>query len=314
MASIKNAFVRAFSDAFRVAFDSKPLNSEEQSQWKAKLPYFSSSEYIYQARESLPRRKTFSSIVSTPGGLVRVSAAVDTKARVVNQILITGDFFSYPKRAIFDLESLLKNSKASSSESELIIRKFWKEQRPKIPGIEEGHLIQAVKEALEKMELLPHGFDEEESHHLFPVLKPFNQVKRPEILLLPYCAKEVDCDCRNREGCNECGRCSVGDAIQMGRSFGMAPITIQNYEELESVLSQLKRLGVRAFVGSCCEPFYGKHRPDFERIGVPGILVDVERSTCYELGQEKKAFKGQFENQTDLNLSLLQKVLEFSHG
>ena len=44
----------------------------------------------------------------------------------------------------------------------------------------------------------------------------------------------------------------------------------------------------RHFVGSCCEPFYGKHRPDFERIGLPGILVDVERSTCYDLGQEKE--------------------------
>jgi len=100
----------------------------------------------------------------------------------------------------------------------------------------------------------------------------------------------------------------------MARSYGMAPITIQNYEELESTLNKLKRSGVQAFVGSCCEPFYGKHRPDFERIGLSGILVDVERSTCYDLGQEKKAFKGQFENQTHLNLSLLQRVLEFSHG
>jgi hypothetical protein len=28
---------------------------------------------------------------------------------------------------------------------------------------------------------------------------------------------------------------------------------------------------------------------------------------------EKEAFKGRFENQTHLNLSLLQRVLEFSH-
>jgi lipoate-protein ligase A len=164
------------------------------------------------------------------------------------------------------------------------------------------------------MDLLPHGFDEEETHHLFPVMKPFGEVKKPEALLLPYCAKEVECTYRNLQGCEECGRCSVGDASRMGRSFGMEPITIQNYEDLESVLSQLKRSGIHAFVGSCCEPFYGKHRPDFERIGLPGILVDVERSTCYDLGQEKKAFKGQFENQTHLNLPLLQRVLEFSHG
>jgi lipoate-protein ligase A len=45
-----------------------------------------------------------------------------------------------------------------------------------------------------------------------------------------------------------------------------------------------------------------------------GILVDVERTTCYDLGEEQKALKGQFENQTHLNLPLLKKVLEFSHG
>ena len=164
------------------------------------------------------------------------------------------------------------------------------------------------------MDLLPCGFDEEETHHLFPVLKPFGEVKRPEVLLLPYCAKEIGCSLPKPTRCEECGRCSVGDAAQMARSFGMDSITIQNYEDLESTLRRLKRSGVQGFVGSCCEPFYGKHRPDFERIGLPGILVDLERSTCYDLGQEKEAFKGQFENQTHLNLPLLQKVLEYSHG
>jgi lipoate-protein ligase A len=124
----------------------------------------------------------------------------------------------------------------------------------------------------------------------------------------------MECLYREKKGCEECGQCSVGEAAQMGRSFGMDVITIQNYEDLESTLEQLKRSGVRGFIGSCCEPFYGKHRPDFERIGLPGILIDVERSTCYDLGQERRAFKGQFENQTHLNLPLLRKVLEYAHG
>jgi lipoate-protein ligase A len=233
---------------------------------------------------------------------------------VINQILITGDFFAYPKRAIFDLESHLKNSKASPSSIKEIIQTFFSEKKPQIPGVREDHLIQAIEEAVQKINLLPHGFNEEEAHHLFPVLKPFKEVKKPEVLLLPYCAKELECSYRKSQGCDECGRCTVGDAAQMARSFGMDSVTIQNYEELESTLSQLKASGAKAFIGSCCEPFYGKHRPDFERIGLPGVLVDVERTTCYDLGQEKKAFKGQFENQTHLNLSLLKKALEYSHG
>jgi lipoate-protein ligase A len=94
----------------------------------------------------------------------------------------------------------------------------------------------------------------------------------------------------------------------------MDPITIQNYEELESTLRNLKQGGVTEFIGSCCEPFYGKHRLDFERIGLSGILIDVERSTCYDLGKEKEALTGRFENQTHLNLSLLRRVIEYCYG
>jgi len=311
---IKASFIKGFEDAFGVAFEHKPLTSGEENLLKAKLPHFCSPDYIFKVRESLPRRKTFSSLLKTPGGLIRISIAIDTRTRVVNQILITGDFFAYPKRAIFDLESLLKNSKALPSTIRELIESFFADTKPQIPGIKGDHFIRAIEEAIEKMDLLPHGFDAEETRSLFPILRPFREVKRPEVLLLPYCAKDLECVYRNQQGCEECGRCSVGDAARMARSFGMDSMTIQNYEDLESTLHQLRRSGVQGFVGSCCESFYGKHRPDFERMGVPGILVNVERSTCYDLGQEKEAFKGQFENQTHLNLSLLRRVLEYSHG
>jgi lipoate-protein ligase A len=311
--TIKAALAKGFEEAFGVRFENKPMTIEEENFLKTKLPYFSSPDYIFKIRDSLPRRKTLSSILKAPGGLIRISIAMDSKTQVINQILITGDFFAYPKRTIFDLESLLKNSKASPSSIEGIIRSFFSDKKPRIPGVTEVHFIRALDEAIQKMHLLPKGFDEEETHHLFPVLKTFKEVRKPDVLLLPYCAKEVECHYRNLQGCEECGRCTVGDAAQMARSFGMDSVTIQNYEELESTLSNLKHSGVRGFIGSCCEPFYGKHRPDFERIGLPGILIDVERSTCYDLGQEKEAFKGRFENQTHLNLSLLKKVLEYSH-
>ena len=312
--TIKWALVKGFQEAFGVRFEDHPLTEEEENELKRKLSYFSSPDYIFKIRNALPRRKTLSAILKAPGGLIRVSVALDSKAQIINQILITGDFFAYPKRAIFDLESLLKNAKASPSNIEGIIRSFFSDKKPRIPGVTPDHFIRAFDETIQKMHLLPKGFDEEETHHLFPVLKPFKEVKKPEALLLPYCAKELECAYRNLQGCEECGQCSVGEAVQMARSFGMDPITIQNYEELESTLSSLKHSGARGFIGSCCEPFYGKHRPDFERIGLPGILIDVERSTCYDLGQEKEAFKGRFENQTHLNLSLLKKVLEYAHG
>jgi lipoate-protein ligase A len=311
---IKAALLRGFGESFGVTFDPQPLRPQEQTLLKNKLPYFSSRDYVFKVRNALPRRKTLSSIFKAPGGLIRVSMAVDTKTRVINQILITGDFFAHPKRLIFDLECLLKNSKATPSRIREVVTAFFSDGKPRIPGVSQDHLITSMEEAVQKIDLLPRGFDAEATHHLYPVLKPFREVRKPDILLLPYCAKETECPYRNQKGCGECGKCSVGDAAQMARSFGMDAITIQNYEDLEATLLQLKHTGARSFVGSCCEPFYGKHRPDFERIGLPGILVDVDQSTCYDLGLEKEAAKGEFENQTHLNLPLLQKVLEYAHG
>ena len=311
---IKSSLARGFGETFGVTFLHQPLTGEEQNHLGKKLEYFSSPEHIFKVREPLPRRKTVTSIMKAPGGLIRISIAIDSKTRVIQQMLITGDFFAYPKRAVFDLESLFKNSKAAPTHIEEIIQSFFKEKKPIIPGVREDHLIRAVREAVQKMDLLSHGFDEEDTHHLFPVLKPFKEVRRPEILLLPYCAKELECLYRNQQGCDECNRCTVGVAAAMARSFGMDSLTIQNYEDLESTLHRLKDSGVGCFVGSCCDRFYGKHRPDFERIGLPGILVDVDQSTCYDLGQEKEAFQGRFENQTQLNLSLLERVLQYCHG
>ncbi len=125
LTQIKTSLAKGFEEVFGVTFDPQPLTFEEENLLRAKLPYFSSPDYIFKVRESLPRRKTFSSILKAPGGLIRVSIAIDTKAQVINHILITGDFFVYPKRAIFDLESLLKNSKATPSHIEEIVRSFF---------------------------------------------------------------------------------------------------------------------------------------------------------------------------------------------
>ncbi|MGI6332790.1 MAG: hypothetical protein ACOX1Y_13840 [Zhaonellaceae bacterium] len=41
----------------------------------------------------------------------------------------------------------------------------------------------------------------------------------------------------------------------------------------------------------------------------PGILIDIDDSTCYELGEEEQAHLGSFENQTELKMDLLERIL-----
>ena len=89
-------------------------------------------------------------------------------------------------------------------------------------------------------------------------------------------------------------------------------MTIQNYEHLVETLEEEKRNGTRAYIGCCCDAFQLKRQETFKQAGLPGLLIDIENTTCYELNQEKEAYRGDFRHQTHLKLGLLEKVLIWS--
>ncbi|MFH1562052.1 MAG: hypothetical protein ABIF11_01340 [Nitrospirota bacterium] len=52
----------------------------------------------------------------------------------------------------------------------------------------------------------------------------------------------------------------------------------------------------------------------FRKIGLPDVLIDIENSTCYDLDREVDGIAGRFENQTELRLGLLEKVISYAHN
>ena len=72
----------------------------------------------------------------------------------------------------------------------------------------------------------------------------------------------------------------------------------------------MKEDGVKFFGGCCCEAFYLKHKEDFEKIGLAGILLNTENRTCYDLGKEKDAHYGRFEGFTEIKLPLVKKIIK----
>jgi lipoate-protein ligase A len=95
----------------------------------------------------------------------------------------------------------------------------------------------------------------------------------------------------------------------MGLRKKMKNVCIVSFEDLMAELARMRSTGVRAFIGCCCEPFFIKHAKGFERAGIPGILLDINNTTCYELDQAKEAYAGKFASQTEVNLDLLNTVL-----
>ena len=98
----------------------------------------------------------------------------------------------------------------------------------------------------------------------------------------------------------------------MARTHDLQPVTITSFENLETNLRRIRSEGDKGFIGSCCEGFYTKHAEDFERAGVPGILVGMDSTTCYDLGKVREAYHGAFDHQTSINVPLLRKVLSLA--
>jgi len=309
LADIKSALAQGFAEVLGVGFCAGPLVPFERDLLEQRLPYFQSEEWIYGVRRPLVQRSELRGIYKSPGGLIRASLLVNAQARRIREVFITGDFFVYPRRTILDLEARLKGVPASVDAVRSIVEDHFATEEIQMPGVTPADVTRALAEALEKTTYPEHGIPGDQVNSVFTVVKPLAEVPPSSVLLLPYCAKLPECDYRYQEGCVQCGRCGIGDAFKMAEERGFIPISIQSYEHLEQTLERLKRSGEVAFVGSCCEPFYAKHRDDFERIGLPGILVDVDSSTCYDLGREQDAYAGRFDNQTELKLDLLERVL-----
>jgi lipoate-protein ligase A len=308
---IKQTLIKGFEQTLQVPLQTAPLTIHECELLKNRLDTFQSTDWVSFER-MLPETSEVSAIEKTSGGLIRVSLALDRIGEVIKSALITGDFFVFPSRAIMDLESQFKYASYEETEIHRIIHNFFATHSVHIPGVTPNDLVELFLRALEKMKYESLGIELKDANHLYPINNGVIDVINDgcEVLLLPYCAKLVTCEFRNEEGCVKCGKCSVGTAYELAENTGLTPITITNFEHLMKTLRKLKQQNVKGYLGCCCEGFYCKHHDDLKQVDIPGILVDINDETCYDLGKEEDALHGTFDSQTELKIDLLTKLVE----
>ncbi|MDN5345045.1 MAG: lipoate---protein ligase [Clostridia bacterium] len=308
LATIKQVIAEEFSREFHMELVAGGLTPAEESLLAERQPYFQSRDWI-NAVQGITSRTELRSGRRTRGGFIRSSLVLGPGNRRIDSLYLTGDFFAHPRRAIFDLEASLKGLPAEPEIVTREVNEFFRRTGARLPGIKPSEVAATINDALAKKDYLAQGIPVTAVNSVYTVGKPLAEITVAPVVLLPYCAKLPTCRFRNRQGCSQCGRCDIGTAYALARQYGLEPLTIQNYEMLARVLQRLKKEGAPAFLGSCCEAFLTKHRRDLERIGLPGILVDIDSSTCYELGQENAAHAGLFEKQTSLKMNLLEFLL-----
>lgn len=309
---IKKAIVKGFEECLDIRLVPSGLTAEEEELFKEKLKIYSSIEWIDSVKPHKMGREILQAANKVEEGLVRVTIALDRARNRIKDIYITGDFLSFPSRGLYDLESELRGKPFSRDELFNIVKSFFREGRIEIPGISPEDFYKPFDIALEKSAIASeYDFPLEKCNQISVTCGSFNDILAagPSVLLLPYCAKSLICHLRYKKTCRQCGCCTVGEAWKLGWERKMDVRCVSSFEDLILELDRMKRLDEKAFIGCCCQPFFTKHVNDFEKAGVPGILLDIDNTTCYELDQAKDAYAGNFKSQTSVNMSLLETVL-----
>ncbi|MEK6679115.1 MAG: DUF116 domain-containing protein [Nitrospirota bacterium] len=306
---IKDALIAGFAEAFSIKLEKGGLTGEELSLYNEKIEYFKSKKWIYSVQEPSDKMQMVYSVYKKDGGLIRVNLKVDVQRQIMKQALITGDFFINPPRFILDLEAALKDASVESVIT--ITENLFDKMKPEMLQLSKYDFIDSIRLATEKLSYQKFGISLSDAGSVFLAGKSLTEsLKEVGALLLPYCAKPPECDYKNIDGCSKCGLCSVGDAYKMAEEKGLKPITITNYEHLKNTLHSLKEDGVKSYIGCCCEAFFIKRHEAFAEADIPGVLIDIENTTCYELKKEESAYKGDFQEKTELKIDLLKKLFE----
>jgi lipoate-protein ligase A len=311
---LKKMIQQSFSETFNIELIPEGLTPYEENLLEKQEIKFAEASWIDKIKVPFYENNTIYSLHKAKGGIIRITLNVDVTRNRIQTALITGDFFSFPNRAIFDLEAELKNKPAVIENISLLIHDFFEKKHPDyhVLNINPIDFVRAFQKVIEKLSLPTYGISLEEANHIFTINGTFEEIlkQKPHHLLLPYCAKSTICGYRNKNECTICGECRTSDAYELGYKKDWSVTTIISFENLIETLQQIKEEGATSFVGSCCEAFYAKHMEELSDVGLPGILIDIDSTTCYDLGKATDAYQGSFENQTVLNFDLIKKVLD----
>lgn len=313
LANLKKIITNNFAENLRIKLEPAGLTTTEQELFDQKIDYFKSQEWINKVSKKMPTRDTIHSASKLNAGIVKFSLDINKTQKRIRDIYITGDFLCYPPRGIYDLEAELRGQKIEANTLQNIVKSYFDSGKITIPDMSYEDFITPLDNALAKANIFglisPQNVDKVTAVNgtFMEILKD-----KPDHLLLPYCSKPNKCKLRHEKECESCSpeTCSIGSAWQLGEKYNLSPTTITSYEALCEELQKMKDNGNSSFIGLCCGAFFTKHADDFKNFAVPGILLDINNTTCYELNKENAAHEGIFNGETRLDLELLQEVLK----
>lgn len=307
------AILEGLAEELNIDYEWGELTDLELKLLEEKKEYYRSDEWVYHVKKAPQEEGFLYGIYRCPGGTLRVSAKVDLEGKVLQQVIINGDFFVKPQRLIYDLEAYIKHTPIRDVEKR--IREFFQNRQWEGLNLTVDDFVEAVLFPLRKVEGIDLGIEKKRLNNIIASIGGglIENIQKAKVMLLPYCAKPRWCDYRHLDDCGECGGCTVGDAYRLAYQKGMIPITITSFELLRDTLLWCAQNGY-TYIGHCCYEFYEKRYEIFRKAseqGAKGVLFDIVGTTCYSLGveEEEKAYHGEFTVELDLIKEDLYKTM-----
>jgi len=150
---IKEAMRFGFEKGLRIKLEPGGLTGEEEDLFREKLEYFESEDWIDQVRPEFQRTETVQAAYKAEAGMVRFTLVVNLAQRRLKDLYITGDFLSFPTRALNDLQSILRGMPLDRDQVRSRVREFFDQGRMRIPGMTCEDFLKPLDHAFEKIEM-----------------------------------------------------------------------------------------------------------------------------------------------------------------
>ncbi|MCP4666431.1 MAG: lipoate--protein ligase family protein, partial [Deltaproteobacteria bacterium] len=148
---IKEAIKTGFEKGLDIRLVPAGLTGSEKALFKEKLGYYQSPEWIHSVHPGFQKRDTVQSAYKSRAGMVRFTLMVNLPQKKIKDVYITGDFISFPSRALFDMEAGLRGAPLDRDHIHGFIRGFFDRGWITIPGMTCEDFLKPVDQALEKI-------------------------------------------------------------------------------------------------------------------------------------------------------------------
>ncbi len=148
---LKNLLKRKFEETLGVEIVEEEATEEEWEMINSLEEKFLSDEWLHMMEEPYDKVRNVKiaegvnvqeSAFKSPGGLIRTTLRIHDN--VIEDILISGDFFIYPPEALTQLAETLKGTKYDKDTITDKIDLFFKENNVKIPGVTSEDTANAI--------------------------------------------------------------------------------------------------------------------------------------------------------------------------